>query len=566
MQYRRIVAMLSFCLPFCLNSVSAQSTLDSLQRSYVNLRFGMFICFGIETFNGGDYWDNPTPPAANVWNLTTLNCQKWADAAKTAKMKYGLLTVKHHYGFCLWNTTTTTYNCMNEGSLRMDVVQSYCDAFRADSLLPGLYYSMFDVHDSVNGSYSSYSPALWNKKKTFIEQQLRELLTNYGPIPILVTDGWAWQMGHNTIPYQEIRDFVKSLQPNCLMCDHDGVGQPWDNDIIMYEEPKGAYCPQGNTYASSQDQIILLSQKSGSWFWTGGGPYMTTEDILTHLSNLEPRYCNFLLDCPPDTNGALDPSMIDSLAKVGSAWTPDINRAPLPTQPHHVEHPVTPIAATTGSGANGWNAIDGYNDRNNDTSIDQTILTINAAPPQTVTVDLGAKYTNLEILGYLPRQDYSGSTHVMTGNITSYTISVSSDNSNFTQVDSGTWAGDSSLKIAEWSPAVAGRYVRLKAVSTVGNAIVVINELEIGGRLDTPAVAVEVLDPSPSLATHGNGPNVFTSVNGKIHLPAAEASLFCIYNLSGRLIKRIAEGDPIYIDIRKNLGGSEELYIIKAVR
>jgi alpha-L-fucosidase len=548
---------------FCITAVAAQSTLDSLQRAYVNLRYGMFVCFGIETFNGGDYWNNPTPPAASVWNpVDTPNCKNWADAAKAAKMTYGLLTTKHHYGFCLWNTSTTAYNCMNEGAVRVDVVKAYCDAFRADGLLPGLYYSMFDVHESIDGGYSSYNPALWNKKKAFIEQQLRELLTNYGPIPILDIDGWAWRMGHNTIPYQEIRDFVKSLQPDCLIADHDGVGQPWDEDIVLYEEPKGIYCPTTNTDAAHQEQTIV-TQASGSWFWTGGGAYMTAANILSHLANLEPKYCNFLLDCPPTAAGILPSAMIDSIEKAGNSWSPNPGRAPLPTQPHHVEFSVTPIAATAGGGANGWNAIDGYNDRSSATAIDQTLLTMRGAPPQTVTVDLGAQYANLEILGYLPRQDYSGNAHVMTGNITGYTISVSSDNVNFTKVDSGTWSGDSTLKIAEWSPPATGRYVQLKAVSTVGNDSAVINELEFGGRLDTPTVATTGVRDRPTRpATPGNNPHYFTSATGKVRLAPGESSSLSVYTVSGRLIGRVAE-NPLYIDIRTILGGSNQLYIIK---
>ena len=133
-------------------------------------------------------------------------------------------------------------------------------------------------------------------------------------------------------------------------------------------------------------------------------------------------YCNFLLNCPPNIQSAFIRSCTSWILSGGGGSLPvaQLNRAPLPTQPHHVEHPVTPIAAKTGSGASGWNAIDGYNDRNSVTvPIAQTILTISAAPPQTVTVDLGAVYTNLQILGYLPRQaNYTGTAHTMTGNIT----------------------------------------------------------------------------------------------------------------------------------------------------
>lgn len=58
------------------------------------------------------------------------------------------------------------------------------------------------------------------------------MLTNYGEIPVLIIDGWAWEMGHNEVPYQEIRELVKRLQPNILIVDHNGQTQPWDEDII----------------------------------------------------------------------------------------------------------------------------------------------------------------------------------------------------------------------------------------------------------------------------------------------------------------------------------------------
>jgi alpha-L-fucosidase len=473
-----------------IGSVHAAS-LDSLQQAYVDLRFGMFIHFGIETFNGGDYWNKNTPPSQSVWNPSALNCKNWADAAKAAKMKYGVLTTKHHYGFCLWNTSTTSYNCMNSGSLKTDVVKAYCDAFRADSLLPGFYYSMFDVFSGVDAGHESFSRTLWEGKKAFIKEQLRELLTNYGPIPILVIDGWAWRMGHNSIPYQEIREYVKSLQPNCLLCDHDGVSKPWDNDIVMFEEPKGVYCPPTNTFAATQGQIII-SQPSGSWFWTGGGTSMTTASIRTHLANLEPRYCNFLLNCPPTAAGVLNQAMVDTLVKIGTLWSPDATRPPLPEQPYAIEHPVTPVGAMSAAGT-AWNAIDGYNDVFSATSVGQSLWSA-GAPPQEITIDLGAVYDNLDILGYLPRQDYVGGRRATTGNITSYIISVSDDNTSYRQVTTGTWAADSNYKIAEWSPAATGRYLRLKAAGSNGSSVVV-GEISVGGRLQRPMTTTGTVSP-----------------------------------------------------------------------
>jgi alpha-L-fucosidase len=559
--FLKVAVTSCFLLPSSL--FAQQSNLDSLQRAYTELRFGMFIHFGIETFNGGDYWNNHTPPAITVWNLTNLNCKNWADAAKAAKMKFGLLTTHHHYGFCLWNTSTTTYNCMNAGTLRADVVKAYCDAFRADSLLPGLYYSMFDVYDSVDGGYASYSMTLWNKKKAFVEQQLQELLTNYGPIPILVIDGWSWRMGHNTIPYSEIREFVKSLQPNCLMCDHEGVGRPWDNDIIMFEEPQGAYCPAGNTFAANQEQCIV-SQSSGSWFWTGGGTYMTAASILTHLANLEPGYCNFVLNCPPTTNGTLDPAMIDTMTKVGNSWTPNLNRTPLPTQPHAIEHEVNPIAATSESGGSAWTAIDGYNDVLSSTRVGQTLWS-GGTPPQTVTIDLGVKYYNLEIFGYLPRQDYTGSNRNLTGNITGYTISVSDNDTTFQQVATGTWPADSTYKIVEWTPVAAGRYIRLQATSANGNASVVINQLAVGGRLHTPTTTPTNVISNNRIQWHmstKSGYEIMINVGGLYSINNSASTPVYIYDLAGRTLKRVVANVSLPY-IQRDFGMARGVYVVK---
>jgi alpha-L-fucosidase len=444
---------------------------------------------------------------------------------------------------------------MNAGTLRTDVVQAYCDAFRANGLLPGLYYSMFDVFDSVDGDYKSFNMTLWNKKKTYIEQQLRELLTNYGPIPILVIDGWAWRMGHSAVPYAEIREFIKSIQPNCLMCDHDGVGKPWDNDIVMYEEPKGVFCPAGNTYASNQGQIIV-SQTSGSWFWTGGGVYMTSANILSHLTNLENRYCNFILNCPPTINGVLDQRCIDTITKAGNLWTPNINRAPLPAQPHAIEHPVTPIGASSG-GVSAWNAIDGYNDVFSVTSVGQTLWTAGAAP-QSITIDLGATYYNLEILGYLPRQDFTGSSRNLVGNIMGYSVSVSDNNNVFQQVTSGTWAADSTYKLAEWSPPAAGRYVRLQVTSANGGSVV-INQIAVGGRLHVPT-----LTPTTLASKENTGRLTGKSACKRVisfgnRYPLIDVSLpVYLYDINGKMINR-----TISISKKKECNIPSKVYIVK---
>ena len=241
-----------------------------------------------------------------------------------------------------------------------------------------------------------------------------------------------------------------------------------------------------------------------------------------------------------------------------------MNRTPLPTQPHAIEHPVSPIAATSGSGGNAWNAIDGYNDVLGSTSVGQTIWS-GGAPPQTVTIDLGVKYYNLEILGYLPRQDYTGANRNMTGNITGYTISVSDNNTTFQQVVTGTWPADSTYKIAEWAPAAAGRYVRLQATSANGNTSVVINQIAVGGRVNTPTTIpsnVVYNRASWSSLSLKNAPEIMVNVNGVYPVSGSAASPVFVYDMAGRTIKRIVvNGSFPYI--RRDFGMARGVYIFK---
>ena len=120
-----------FCLINAL-SVSAQTkSLHQLQQEFVDLRFGMFNHFSTSTFLDQDWGDPSCSP--EVFNPTKLDCSQWAKAAKSANMTFGCLSVKHHSGFCLWDTKTTDYNVMNSG-IKRDFMKEYVDAFRAEGL------------------------------------------------------------------------------------------------------------------------------------------------------------------------------------------------------------------------------------------------------------------------------------------------------------------------------------------------------------------------------------------------------------------------------------------------
>jgi alpha-L-fucosidase len=441
---------------------------QQLQSDFIDWRFGMFIHFGILTYTGS--WAQANLPI-NQFNPANLDCNQWATAAASAKMKFGVLTTRHHDGFALWPSKASTFNVGNISwrSGKGDVVQEYVTAFRAKGLEPGLYYSIWDSTQN-NGNNGALSAT----QMQYIKTQLTELLSNYGKIPFLVLDGWAWKMGHRNAPFAEIHDLIKSLQPDILMVDHDGIQGPWDADLVMYEEPKGVFSPTGNTIAAGQDNKVNGSG-GNDWFWAPDiGSLMTVSSIVDgHLKKLEASYTNFILNCPPNRDGQLDAAIVALLGQVGSSWTPNANRAPLPAQTPLNEHPYMPAGATTSSGT-ASSAIDGVNDVGNN-----TVWTSSASLPQSLTLDLGAVKPDVGYFGYLP--GYAGNGPATNGNITSYKILVSSDNTTYTTATSGTWPADGRYKGVVFGP-LAARYVRLEADAVNGTGGAQATEVVVGAR------------------------------------------------------------------------------------
>ncbi|WP_234312015.1 RICIN domain-containing protein [Streptomyces griseus] len=484
---------------------AAAADLQTNLEKLANMRFGMFNHFNLGTFTNQE-WAEPNQ-SPTLFAPTAVDCAQWADAAVAAKMSYGILTTKHHDGFALWPSAYGTQNVANS-SYKQDVVRAYCDAFRAKGLKVGLYYSIWDRTFGVEAWESRHkvsgldtTDAIQPADMTFILGQITELLTNYGTIDLFVTDGYAWQMGQQAVSYQTIREHVKSLQPDIVMIDHGGLSVPWLGDAIYFEEPLGVTAPAGNTYAATQGQTI-----SNGWFWHPTTPTtdpMSKAAILSHLTDLEPKYTSFILNCPPNRNGKLDTNIVNRLAEVGAAWSPNTSRPPLPTQPLRAEHPVTPVSAyATGfhTGEGPLNAIDGLSDKGYETCWSTWGLA--PALPHSITIDLGGVWSSVSTLEYLPKQ--WGRNDTTDGDITSYTISTSTDGTNFTQVATGTWAGGRAPKVVEW-PARNVGFVRIQANAATGG-YANIGGVRIGGRTAKPALVSSVLP--------GNG-TVYRIVNRK---------------------------------------------------
>ncbi|MDR0844858.1 MAG: alpha-L-fucosidase [Tannerella sp.] len=308
---------------------------EELRKEFLKLQFGMFIHFNMATFHEVEFSEREDPM---TFNPTKLDIGQWADAAQSAGMKYAVLTTKHHYGFCLWDSKVTDYDIAATPLAGRDIVKEFCDEFRARGIEPYLY---IPISDRTLGILDT----LTIRDKELIKTQLHELLTGYGKIGALIFDGWGnSEVVWTHSDYDEIVGYVKSLQPDILVTDHyqvqrarakdtiygkfqkDPDGKEFItleeayqvNDFLNFEEPLGewAWAPEGNTFASQQETTI-----QSLWFWKESFPteeLMSADEIVNgHINVLKERSCNLLLNCAPNKDGLLDDNVVKRLAEVG---------------------------------------------------------------------------------------------------------------------------------------------------------------------------------------------------------------------------------------------------------
>ena len=182
----------------------------------------MFLHFGVNTFTNREWGEGKEDPA--VFAPTNLDAGQWARVAKAAGFRTMILTAKHHDGFCLWPTATTTHSVASSPFRggKGDVVREFTDACKAAGLKAGLYLSPWDRNHPAYGDSPRYNDVYC--------AQLTELLTHYGPIHEVWFDG-ANGEGPNgkrqVYDWPRVWALVRKLQPKAVMFSDAGPDVRW---------------------------------------------------------------------------------------------------------------------------------------------------------------------------------------------------------------------------------------------------------------------------------------------------------------------------------------------------
>jgi alpha-L-fucosidase len=304
-------------LPFNILGQKKETHSNDNILDFLNLKFGMFIHYNMGTYHG-EQWAYPFHDPKD-FRPSRLNCDQWAQAAKSAGMQYAVFTTKHHDGFSLWDTKVSNYDIgsADKKYKNLDIVKEYVDAFRNAGIKVGLYFSVWDRHHGVQHGNINQTNI------NFTKEQLTELLTNYGDIACIVIDGWGSKWGNGPdfveLPYKTLAEHIHSIQPNCLVINHSCRPDLNYTQIVHYEATHGQHCPFDNTIPSQQGPTL-----QSTWFWEKGyenQELKSVNEVVKELNFANSHYSNYLLNAAPNDKGMMDENVIVRLKEIGDAVT-----------------------------------------------------------------------------------------------------------------------------------------------------------------------------------------------------------------------------------------------------
>lgn len=316
-----------------------QTSLDRLR----DRRFGLFIHWGLYALAARHEWvknrerltDEQYQPYFEHFNPDLYDPVAWARAAKSAGMRYAVLTTKHHEGFCLWDSDVTDYKATNTPAGR-DLVAPFVEAFRAEGLGVGFYHSLLDWHHPdypVDAMHPQRDDADFRKRESgrdvgkyadYLHAQVRELLTRYGEIDAMWFDfsfpGATWPdgtpagKGRDHWRSEELMALVRELQPDILL--NDRLEIPGDFLTPEQYQPVAPMMRDGAPVPWEACQTL-----NGSWGYDRDNLNWKPVDLLVRmLVDTVSKDGNLLLNVGPTGRGEFDPRALRTLQGIGT-WT-----------------------------------------------------------------------------------------------------------------------------------------------------------------------------------------------------------------------------------------------------
>ena len=305
-------------------------------RAWRDLKYGMFIHYGLSTFDGLEQTPGNTTPSS-IYNPGDLDMDQWIQVAKDAGMKYAILTAKHSSGFCLWDSKVQwkgkefAYDVAGAGHDTSDVVAGFMAACKKYNVVPGIYYCTMDTrHSDPEIKWTPPTPYISDEYFQLMQDHLTELHTHNPGIKIQ----WLDIPRHLTFAERDaLYKLVGNLNPSCLVMYNYGqesrditeytieeaMKVSWPSDILnseitpikqpfrLQQEYKGIH------YELGYEHCISLSN---GWFWKEDLQLKSVETLRSVWEQTLKINGNLLLNVSPDKEGKIPEASIQRLMEL----------------------------------------------------------------------------------------------------------------------------------------------------------------------------------------------------------------------------------------------------------
>lgn len=315
-----------------LNSIKAYAQNDKMQW-WQNAKFGLFLHWGLYSIGewqgkaqkGNEHFMyagqiplNEYAKIAETFNPINFDANAWVKNARDAGMKYIVITAKHHDGFAMFNSPSNDYNIVKATPYHHDPMKDLAAACKKYGLKMCFYYSLgrdwaspdsYWAHPgSKAGNTWDFPDLLKKDNNRYIENkvkpQLKELLTQYGPIGIIWFDT---PEGTTKLQSEGLRQFILNIQPDCIINSRIGNGF---GDYEVLEQKI-----ESNAILKPWESCITMS---GKWGYSKFDKNWKSPELL--VRNLVEIVCkggNLLLNIGPDDLGSLPGQGISNLQEIG---------------------------------------------------------------------------------------------------------------------------------------------------------------------------------------------------------------------------------------------------------
>lgn len=326
----------------------AQSQTPERARWFTDARFGMFIHWGVYSGAEGiwkgeklrddnDYAEwiyyrnridkNEYLQLLDRFDWSSVDPEEWVILAKKTGMKYVVITAKHHDGFAMWDSKVSDYNIGHYTHPKRDIVGELAAACKKHGMKLGIYYSHWvdwehpygwdhtkEIYKITPEQYDQY----WQEK---VIPQIRELLTNYGPISIMWFDMWINHSQSIVTKKQlmQLKNLIRDLQPECLVNSRLGLSMEEDSDVDFRTLGDNQLGSKKLDYPWQSPATV-----AHSWGYNAlDTDWESTTNLLEALINNVSLNGNYLLNIGPKSNGDVPYEISKRLLEMGK-WL-DIN-------------------------------------------------------------------------------------------------------------------------------------------------------------------------------------------------------------------------------------------------